>query len=1254
MAVDTNFSSLFEKLKLEDPWLPPRTWESIPSESGRRGSVSTSPFSTSSQPLYDASAVSEESLVRLAMFALEGVQSALISVKEFSTAFCSEPADRTILQIPSLWTRSSSTHALGKLLNSIGCSGLIVFLLHCFVHHFTNLEADESSKGKRDEKSGPAENQDDRGSEERHINCPPYSLVNHAFAVAVGKVLQGYMCALDKLYASISLRRSSRNVGMPLHASSAAGCLTSVVHSEITLLELYLHTKELRVQIEALGNICNLHDIVCCFSVSSMEDLIAKATSEFCNFWRGGDLLTYLYKQLQVADPAHHIVLKFLFLRSCEPYCGFIRTWIFKAEISDPYKEFIVEPVDSQLPNPHGKAGRSVDFPLPIIRERDGVAIPCFLKDFLIPLARAGQQLQVIMKLLELYIYVATGDHAYEDFLPCWSGYSSICPSYASPLAFSKVNIEAMVLARDSYYKMMQQKLEYLLTKLEFRYEQVVQHITEPEYFDNDGGCSNNPGPVTLDERFASPSTFDKRSLSITVTNVDYGDSSSMDEFSYVRDICELSECSSTNGSEEQIELEDLIKPPNHIAGLGNKYLSALTFTSQKPHEFKKPFHVEGDSPGTHEVTESLHHDVDSFYKGMYLSNESMLHESRKSHWSCTSDSQHTAKLSDKPMPQGSPQKQSFKILDGCRDNSMSHPADSLKLQKRNLGVIEEGTSYFCKTLDTLNASLEEASVKGRPESPTNTPNLYSLQQWKPKFHSNFLSMNPILADYAFFQSMSKLGKQCSSEHWSSLLSFDFTLVEDPCKLCVEQLAAGSGHERGSEHLLHLESCDSFTSTKSENHGKQGHDGGHVSVDNIGVCCVHYPSDVKDLNQGVTKNASGGSNWETLLGTFGGTIDNSTGDHRQRLSAMFEMPLDFIVEKCLLQEIMLQYNYVSKLTIKLLEEGFNLQEHLLALRRYHFMELADWADLFIKSLWGHKWCITKADQRLSEIQGFLELSLQRSSCERDRCKDRLFVYMKEHGTMPLSPSAIGVRSFNFLGLGYRVDWPVSIVVTPGALQIYAKIFSFLIQVKLAVFSLTDIWCSLKDLVPSINEDHSSENYKKEVDHFNMLVKLRHQVNHFVSTLQQYVDSQLSHVSWCRFLHSLHNKVKDMLDLESVHMAYLMDSLHICFLSDETRTVASIIENILQCALDFRSCLNGGIWDVKMDRGDLLGKCSRINISKVLSIKQMFNKNLSELHLCYLKSPKHGEFGLSRFWAYLNFNEYYSNVGNDVGCFALYV
>lgn len=42
MAVDTKFARLLEDLKVEDPWLPPNSWESIPSESGLHSSSSSS------------------------------------------------------------------------------------------------------------------------------------------------------------------------------------------------------------------------------------------------------------------------------------------------------------------------------------------------------------------------------------------------------------------------------------------------------------------------------------------------------------------------------------------------------------------------------------------------------------------------------------------------------------------------------------------------------------------------------------------------------------------------------------------------------------------------------------------------------------------------------------------------------------------------------------------------------------------------------------------------------------------------------------------------------------------------------------------------------------------------------------------------------------------------------------------------------------------------------------------------------------
>lgn len=114
---------------------------------------------------------------------------------------------------------------------------------------------------------------------------------------------------------------------------------------------------------------------------------------------------------------------------------------------------------------------------------------------------------------------------------------------------------------------------------------------------------------------------------------------------------------------------------------------------------------------------------------------------------------------------------------------------------------------------------------------------------------------------------------------------------------------------------------------------------------------------------------------------------------------------------------------MSNFTIKLLEQGFDLHGHLLALRRYHFMELADWADSFILSLrnqvfpsfiydfimwlmtnscslifWNdsfwQKWYGIEPEQKITEIQGQLDLALRRSSCENDQYRERLFLFMK--------------------------------------------------------------------------------------------------------------------------------------------------------------------------------------------------------------------------------------------------------------------
>lgn len=70
----------------------------------------------------------------------------------------------------------------------------------------------------------------------------------------------------------------------------------------------------------------------------------------------------------------------------------------------------------------------------------------------------------------------------------------------------------------------------------------------------------------------------------------------------------------------------------------------------------------------------------------------------------------------------------------------------------------------------------------------------------------------------------------------------------------------------------------------------------------------------------------------------------------------------------------------------------------------------------------------------------------------------------------------------------------------------------------------------------------------------------------------------------------------------------------CFLSVETKPVALIIKNILQCALDFRHCFTGGDFDYAANGTDPLNLRYLINFSQVIYIYFLLNVTIFFLKL----------------------------------------
>ncbi|XP_018675476.2 uncharacterized protein LOC104000382 isoform X3 [Musa acuminata AAA Group] len=1256
MEIDPNFSSLLRTLRVDDPWVPPKTWESIPSESGRVRSADS--CGQSQDPIYESSLISEANLVHLVVNALLGIKSSIMEIDKLAAIFSSSPADRTFHRVPTLWCRSLSTNALGKILKCISHSGLVVCLLQKFVNFYQCANRDVQQSEDKGEGSTSLEDtnflEDLLGSppNRKVVNMneiwmqPPYSLINQAFAVAVKKVLQGYFGALNTMQASVKLRRSAMTFEKSVHIPDGSCGYTKISQSGITLLEVFLHTNELRTQIESLGNICfpRFADLAV-----SREALTAETNIEFHNFPRGVDLLSYLYLQLRNADPIHHALLKHLFVGSCEPYCGFIKSWIFRASIDDPYREFFVHKSTKS-----NAASESVDkLFLTEIKEQIGISVPCFLKDVHRPLVRAGLQLQVLVKFLSLFNFDFVGRSAnshcnlanIEEILPCWVGMSTDSAFLSNSLTFCKQRIEALICQRQNIYQMMLEKLQVFFSKSDIRYER-MNHMVIP--FNNaqslySGRSPNIPIILLSGADYVFSATTDEPEATRICTTQNATDASyTSEESSYELDSLHNSE-NSFYSSEEETESEGFLTSGNHV--MPPEYL--LHSDSLPCYTIKIPF------PNSNEIGRLCFSQASCY--SMPKQHGPAVHHYKNEKTSssvsfCCGDEKPvmTPVLSDENYnsdnfwPVGLLKAPFYHIINYRGPKQPCLAPQSIQMTDENSGTLENTKSVSDKVIVPFSSKLDTV---GRFEfmNARIGPWCHDIfSSWNSNEYYD-LSANPILTRFSWFSNMDILKDRSSNKrHRSHFPYFDFSSVVDPCNFSINVLATpDNGLEVEASRIgnsnLATVGSNGILADSVQHSNKDQPDLKPTCSSNTSIEAHHTPGHLPS-------SVSGGALWVGSL-HYSNEIESCAEDKWHDSGAEFEMPPDVVIDKCIVQEILLHMSatLLSSCSRKVLI-CMNICWHCGDIILWNWQTgQIHLLFLFVNSVFSFKkWSVAEPEKKVAEMQGILELSLQRSSCETDQYKERLYVYMNGQSIVPVSNSSAGLNIFDFMLLGYKVDWPIKIIVTPAALNIYAEIFHYLIQVRLAAFSLVEVWYYIKAYQSSVLRGQDLKFHKIDLQ---ILIKLRQQMNHFLSALQQYLHSQLSNVSWSRFQHSLKHQVKDMLDLESVHMSYLAEALHICFLSEDTKPVAVIIENILQCALDFGLHLTGGHLYAGTNRPGPLNLQSDINLCKVSTIQTIFERNLKDLYLLYLKSPKHVDFSLCRFWDHLNYNEYYSNIFN---------
>uniref|UniRef100_A0A8C5MGH1 Gamma-tubulin complex component 6 n=1 Tax=Leptobrachium leishanense TaxID=445787 RepID=A0A8C5MGH1_9ANUR len=319
---------------------------------------------------------------------------------------------------------------------------------------------------------------------------------------------------------------------------------------------------------------------------------------------------------------------------------------------------------------------------------------------------------------------------------------------------------------------------------------------------------------------------------------------------------------------------------------------------------------------------------------------------------------------------------------------------------------------------------------------------------------------------------------------------------------------------------------------------------------------------------------------------------------------------------------------VNKAIVDFYFVELNMEKHFEAIRHFLLMEDGEFAQslsnlLFEKLGSGHR-----PSEMLNPLvlNTVLSKALQYSLHGDSRLASNLSFALKylPEVFMPTAPDTL-----NCLDLKYRIDWPLSIVVTESCMNKYNKVFSFLLQLKHMVWTLTDVWFHLKRTA-LVNDASASVQYRQ-------LQLYRHEMQHFVKVIQGYISNQILHVTWCEF----RNRLRTVTNLEEIyrtHAEYLNKALFRGLLTEKAAPLMNIIHSIFSLILKFRLQLISQPWTC--DKGKQTA-ATHPNFTLMQQSYNTFKYYSDFLFVVVTKLVNRGyQPHLEDFLLRINFNNYY--------------
>lgn len=276
------------------------------------------------------------------------------------------------------------------------------------------------------------------------------------------------------------------------------------------------------------------------------------------------------------------------------------------------------------------------------------------------------------------------------------------------------------------------------------------------------------------------------------------------------------------------------------------------------------------------------------------------------------------------------------------------------------------------------------------------------------------------------------------------------------------------------------------------------------------------------------------------------------------------------------------YEHASKLVLHLLLTECKLMERLQSVKHYFLMDQGDFfiefCDIAAKEL------NTSASKvSCSRLEALLQLALQTCTCLHDPYKDDLTCKLSTHNLIyemelihkrsdksihdPLTYdddttlshfSDDSYKAIDALTLDYNISWPLSLVVSAGALNKYQMIFRHLFLCKHVEKRLCDAW----------RDQQATKEYTVRAA-LSSSYCLRQRMLHFQQNFGYFMMIEVVAPRW----HEFEDRMKKVSSVDEIllhHQDFLDNCLKECLLTDPE--LLRVLTKLMNVCLSFATCI----------------------------------------------------------------------------------